>query len=40
MLTIRVSLTIIGSGDEEDVIGTTEYFSPEIAVGWSSNMRY
>ena len=40
MLTIRVSLTILGSGNEEDVIGTIEYFSPEIAVGWPSNMRY
>ena len=40
MLTIRVSLTILGYGNEEDVIGTIEYFSPEIAVGWPSNMRY
>ena len=40
MLTIRVSLTILGSGNEENVIGTIECFSPEIAVRWPSNMRY
>ena len=40
MLTIRVSLTILGSGNGENVIGTIECFSPEIAVRWPSNMRY